>query len=111
MAPLKDRIKSFINRHFRKHPKQEPLQTQDSAARPPEYFQPGTEQQKQIQQQKNRPYSVNRVAANSDAKAATTTGALTIALENQSSSGDVYAYISRPVPPMCSLVQTLTDLP
>lgn len=95
MVSLKDRIKSFVNRHLRKRSnKQEPLQKPNGATPEPQYFRPGPEQQNQIQQQQNRPYVTNRAAVNSDAKAATTTGTLTIALENQSNSSEVYAYIS-----------------
>lgn len=116
MSSLKDRIKSFVNKRVRKNndssKSEQPSTTSPTAAAPASttppakqdkpYFQPatlptapaqGTADQSASSQ--GPPDGVKSRVAATQVQAATTTGTLQIQLENQSSSNQVYAYISQ----------------
>lgn len=116
MSSLKDRIKSFVNKRIRKNnndqsKSEQPTATSTAAAAPTNstppakkdkpYFQPatlptapaqGTADQSASSQ--GPPDGVKSRVAATQVQAATTTGTLQIQLENQSTSNQVYAYIS-----------------
>lgn len=102
---LKDRIKSLTRRH---HLKQQ--QSGNATAAPtrltaptgagiaalqnvPSLWRPSEQQQQEAVQRKQAPVRTQNRAAVQGAQPATTTGTLQIALENQSSNSDMYAYI------------------
>jgi hypothetical protein len=104
---LKDRIKSIIKRH---HLKKQNAGSADTASiyskapteagiaqTVPALWQPSEHQQQQVGQRKQTPIRLqNRAVVRpaSTVQAATATGTLQIALENQSSNSDLYAYIT-----------------
>ena len=103
---LKDRIRSLIRRH---HLKQQqagqagPAVVDSTAPKGagiaalqqnlPPLWRPSEKQQQDAVQRKQAPLRTQNRAAVPGAQAATTTGTLQIALENQSSNSDMYAYI------------------
>ncbi|CAK4033513.1 glycoside hydrolase family 64 [Lecanosticta acicola] len=108
MSSRKDRIKSFVNRHMRKN-KDQPTATPTTpttaakAAEP--YLQPATLPSQPAQQTttttttsqpstQRPPAGINNRAATQQTAAATGTGTLQVQLENQSTSDQVYAYIT-----------------
>lgn len=104
MGSFTEGIRSFVRRHFRKHPDLQPTREPkyytpplpaESESRPDQQAAPSTSDQPAGAQTKPKPIRVhNRAVVKPSAQAATTTGTLQIALENQSSSSQVYAYIT-----------------
>ncbi|KAF7186934.1 Glucan endo-1,3-beta-glucosidase [Pseudocercospora fuligena] len=103
---LKDRIRSLIRRHFKKHRKGKssaapsiaerievptPQQVTSDSQQIPILWRPNETQESQDQKQSG-PKVYNRAAVSN--QAATITGTLNIVLENQTSSRNVYAYIT-----------------
>ncbi|KAI5370419.1 Putative beta-1,3-glucanase, Osmotin/thaumatin-like superfamily, glucan endo-1,3-beta-glucosidase [Septoria linicola] len=96
---LKDRIKSLIDRHRRRKQhvdiaQAKPVPTTGISQNFPSLWRPTEHQQQAVVQRKNPAIKTHNRAAVQSAQAATTTGTLQIALENQSSNSNMYAYIT-----------------
>lgn len=91
MPSLADRIKSLVKRQSTKQKDQPRSETPKTAAR---YFSPEQVSQPQKNQLQRPLKTFDRAAMQPTSSAATVTGTLSIALVNQTSSSQVYAYIS-----------------
>lgn len=112
MTSFKDRIKSFVSKHMHKNNNQQSKDVQPTTATQTSdpapvkndkpYFMPATLPAQTTPSatantnstSTGPPGTVSRVAA-VQSKAATATGSLQVQLENQSTSSQVYAYISK----------------
>lgn len=105
MGSLTESIKSLVRRAREKQKQHGEKKNKDAdrlavleqALSPPlsTFWSPREEQQQQVVQREQKPKKIyNRAAAAPNARAATTTGTLTVALENQSNSSQMYAYVT-----------------